>query len=101
MYYVEFGSTLKYLRQEKGITQAELGKLIGTTKAVISKYENSLSYPPYDTLIKISEVFKVSIDYLLGNEKSKTIDVSKLTDSQFMFVVGLVSEFEKANEKPT
>lgn len=99
MYYVEFGNILKHLRQEKGITQTDLGKLIGTTKAVVSKYENAMSYPPYDVLIKISEVFRVSTDYLLGIKKDKILDVSQLTDSQFDSIVKIINEFEKANYK--
>lgn len=99
MYYVEFGNILKHLRHEKRITQTDLGKLIGTTKAVISKYENSMSYPPYDVLIKISEVFRVSTDYLLGIKKNKILDVSQLTDSQFDSIVKIINEFEKVNNK--
>ena len=97
MYYIEFGNILKNLRQEKGITQTDLGNLIGATKAVISKYENSLSYPPYDILIKMSEIFKVSTDYLLGINRNKILDVSKLTDSQFNSIVKIINEFEKVN----
>ena len=82
MYYVEFGAILKAARKEKGISQSQLGAMIGVSKAVISKYENAQSYPGYDTLIKLANVFRVSTDYLLGVEKKKTIGIEGLTNKQ-------------------
>ena len=98
MYYVEFGEILKNLRKEKGLSQTDLGKLAGTSKAVVSKYENAVSYPSYDILIKMARIFKVSTDYLLGVEKKKTIDIDGLTNKQIDSLINIALEYKKLND---
>ena len=70
----DFGAILKQLRKSHNLTQVEFGLRIGLSKAVVSKYENGIGYPTFDMLIKISDYFGVTTDYLLGVAKSKTID---------------------------
>ena len=98
MYYIQFGENLRKLRTERGLTQKELGDRVGLSKAVVSKYENSLGYPSLDMLIKISAFFGVSTDYLLGAASKKTRDLSGLTDDQICAVSAIVSQFRKANQ---
>ena len=98
MYYVKFGIILKTVRKEKGLSQAQLGAMVGVTKAVISKYENAQSYPGYDVLIKLASTFKVSTDYLLGVERKKTIDIDGLTNKQIDSLITVAGEYRKLNE---
>ena len=98
MYYVKFGTVLKTIRKEKGLSQAQLGAMVGTSKAVISKYENSQSYPGYDVLIKMANTFKVSTDYLLGVERKKTIYIDGLTNRQIDSLLTIAGEYRKLNE---
>ena len=98
MFYVEFGSILRNIRQEKGLSQSELGSLVGISKAVISKYENSISYPSYDVLIKMAKTFKVSTDYLLGVEKKKTIDIDGLNGKQIDTLIAVANEYRRSNK---
>lgn len=93
----DFGAVLKQLRKSHNMTQEELGSHIGLSKAVVSKYENSLGYPAFDVLIRIADYFGVTTDYLLGVSKGKTIDVSSLTESQINTVHKVIAEFNKAN----
>ena len=97
MYFVDFGVILRNIRIEKGLSQSELGKIIGVSKAVISKYENSLSYPAYDVLIKMANTFKVSTDYLLGVEKKKTINIDGLTSRQIDSIIAIALEYQRLN----
>ena len=99
MSYFDFGETLRRLRKNRGITQQELGSHIGTTKAVVSKYETGIGYPGYDTLVRISKYFGVTTDYLLGINRSKTIDASGLTDEQIDTINRIIAEFKKVNDK--
>jgi transcriptional regulator with XRE-family HTH domain len=98
LYYIEFGEILKTLRKEKGLSQTKLGVLTGLNKAVISKYENALSYPPYNVLIRFSRIFKVSTDYLLGVEKRKTLDIEGLTNRQIDSLITIANEYQRLNE---
>lgn len=60
---------IRELRNNKGITQTELGKILSVQKAAVSKYELGLTTPSPEILKKMSEYFNVSIDYLLGNDR--------------------------------
>ena len=64
-----FGDRLKKLREDKGLIQAELGKLIGVSDRVIGYYESNDRIPKkQETFQRISEVFNVSVDYLMGTD---------------------------------
>jgi transcriptional regulator with XRE-family HTH domain len=64
-----FGDRLRKLREEKGMTQAELGKLIGVSDRVLGYYESNDRFPKNpEVLRKLSEVLNVSLDYLIGND---------------------------------
>ena len=56
---------LRELRTEKGISQIRLAMDLNVNQNSISRYESGLREPDYNTLIKIADYFKVSIDYLL------------------------------------
>ena len=62
------GKRIKSLRKEKGLTQEELGKLINVTKVSICCYEKESRMPTLETLIALSKVFNVDINYFLGND---------------------------------
>ena len=62
-----FGERLKKLRKEKGISLDELAISLKTTKATLSRYENSLREPKIEFAKKIADFFNVDIDYLLGS----------------------------------
>ncbi|MBD5115731.1 MAG: helix-turn-helix transcriptional regulator [Ruminococcaceae bacterium] len=99
MSYYDFGEILKSLRKQSGLTQSELGRRVGLSKAVVSKYETGIGYPNFETLIRIAKYFGVTTDYLLGEESGKTVDVSELTESQAELIHRTVAEFVKANKK--
>lgn len=96
---VDFGSRLKSLRQQAGLTQQQLGAQIGVTKSVISFYELQERSPSPDVLIKLASVFHVTTDFLLGVEKNQTIDISGLTSEDIKVVYSVIDAFRKKNAK--
>ena len=63
---------LRKLRKEKKMTMKQLGNAIGVAESTISLYETGKRQPDYDTLKKLSDLFQVPIDYLLGNMDDET-----------------------------
>ncbi len=63
---VNFGERLRILREESNFTEEQLAEKLGIVKQTISKYEKNQREPKYETLLKIAEIFNVSIDYLFG-----------------------------------
>lgn len=59
---------LKILRKQKGLYQKDVANFLGVDRTTYVKYENGVSEPDNDTLVKLAELFNVSVDYLLGRE---------------------------------
>lgn len=59
---------LKILRKQKGLYQKDVATFLGVDRTTYVKYENGVSEPDNDTLVKLAELFNVSVDYLLGRE---------------------------------
>ena len=87
---IDFGKRLRELRRSRGWTQSQLSSRLGLTKSVISAYETALRYPSYDILIRIASLFGVSVDYLLGIEAVRTLDISGLSNEHVELVRRLV-----------
>lgn len=69
------GSRLREVRKAKGLTQTELGELIGVGKSAICCYEKETRNPTLEALLEMINVFGVSADYLLGSDYLiKTVD---------------------------
>lgn len=67
---MEIGSKLKNARNEKGITQEQVAELLGVSRQTISNWENNKSYPDIISVIKMSDIYFISLDHLLKEEKS-------------------------------
>lgn len=60
------GEKIKYLREERNLTQAALGKVLNMTQRKISYIENNRYEPSIEDIREICMFFRVSADYLLG-----------------------------------
>lgn len=92
---MDFGSRLKELRRQSGLTQQQIADRVGVSKSVISFYELRERSPSPEVLAKLSYVFNVSTDYLLGIERGKTIDVTGLDDEDIRVVSMLVERLKQ------
>ena len=95
---VDFGATLKELRRSAGLTQKELADRLWVSKATVSYYEQSVRCPSPEILVKISKVFHVSTDYLLGlEEKKQTLDVTDLPNEDVELLKSTIELLRKKN----
>ena len=79
---VLLGNRIRELRTKYNLTQAELANQVGVSKATVTAYEGDLRQPSYDVLIKLANVFRVSIDSLVLNRSEHILDVSDLEPEQ-------------------
>ena len=63
---MDFMTRLYDLREERNMKQKELADMLNIKPSAISKYEKGVSQPGIPTIIKIADIFHVSVDYLLG-----------------------------------
>ena len=69
----DIGSKIKAARLEKKLTQEQVAEILGVSRQTISNWENEKSYPDIISVIKMSDCYEVSLDYLLKREqKMKT-----------------------------
>ena len=87
---MDFGTRLKILRKQAGLTQQQLATQLGITKSVVSFYELQERSPSPEVLIKLASIFHVSADYLLGLDARETIDVSDLDEKDIQAVRTIV-----------
>ena len=94
---VLLGNKIKELRIKSRFTQSELAERLGVTKSSIASYENDSRQPSYEVLIKISQVFNVSIDSLLLNRSGITLDIDGLKREQIKLLELLIANYKKGN----
>ncbi len=94
---VNFGEILKKLRNDAGMTQAELASRLNVTNSVVSYYELHERTPSPEVLVKIAGIFHVTTDYLLGITHNKTLDVSDLSDEDMHFLLLTIETLRKKN----
>lgn len=68
---------IKKLREEFGYTQQDLANKLNGAKSTIAMYENETRKPSMEILIKLSEVFNVSIDYILCKTDIRNYDTDE------------------------
>ena len=63
------GEKIYKLRTERNLSQGELSEMLEVSRQSISKWENGAATPDLDKIIKLSEIFKITIDELVKNEE--------------------------------
>lgn len=99
MIYSDICKHIKELRIQRGLTQVELAGMLGVSKSVISSYENGVHLPPYDILVRISNLFGVSCDYLIGIAKTQFISTEGLTEAQIEALQSITDELRRINKQ--
>ena len=72
------GERIARKRQENGWTQTHLAQLVGVNVKSVKDWENSVSVPAAKTLVKLSQIFGVSTDYLLGLDQRVLVSLDSL-----------------------
>ena len=83
---------LKLLRKRKGKTQEEAAAEMGTKRVSINSYENGIAEPTIETLLKISDYYKISLDTILR------VDLGSLSEIQLKEIEGGYDTFIKGTK---
>lgn len=95
---VDFGLRLKQLRKERNLTQQQLADLIGVKNSVISFYEVGERTPSPDVMKKLALALHVSADYLLGLERTVTLDATGLDEQDCLVVQMMIGRLREKNK---
>lgn len=101
---MNLGETIYKLRTEKGLSQGNLAEILEVSRQSISKWENNFAVPELDKLMKLSEIFNITLDELVKgeitqNKKLQLKQMDKISQTQktvgilFFAFVGLLFLF--------
>ena len=88
---------IKFLREQQGLTQAELARKLGITRSSVNAWELGISAPSTTYIIELAKTFSVSTDYLLGLKSTASIDVTGLTEKDVEVIYTLVKHLKEKN----
>lgn len=86
--------TIYELRVSFGWTQVQLAQKLGVTKQTVSNWENDNIQPSIDMLVKLSKIFNVSTDYLLGLTPENSINVDGLPTEFVSHIVQIIDDYK-------
>ncbi|MBQ2998745.1 MAG: helix-turn-helix transcriptional regulator [Oscillospiraceae bacterium] len=84
---------IKKLREARGMTQIRLSIELEVSQETISAYEKEKYYPSYQSLLKLSEIFGASIDYIMGLSDKMTVE--RNLDMQEETILSMISSLDK------
>ena len=90
---------IKHLREVNGMTQSALAKKLGITRSSVNAWEMGISVPSTQYIVELSHIFCVSTDYLPGVDKSSTIDVSGLSESDVQLLYRMITHLRQLHRK--
>ena len=89
-----FGDMIKNLRQSRNLNQVQLAASLNVSKQTVSNWENNNILPSIEMLVKISQFFSVSTDYLLELDSRSYIEVTGLTDVQLAHIRQIIDDIK-------
>lgn len=95
---MDFGDNVMVLRKKKKLSQAALGKLIGTSGDVIGRYERGDITPSIEVVSKIADALETSVDYLIGKTNllldkdavDRLVKISELNSENKSFILNMI-----------
>ena len=86
---------IKQLRDECGLSQAQLAKRLHVTRSSVNAWEMGLSMPTIQYVVEMAKLFRIRTDFLLGLEEEQTISLEGLSEEEISLLYGLLGYFHK------
>lgn len=87
------GDKIRYIRKQSSLTQKDFGKILKESAPTIALWENNKRTPDSYGLLKISQLFNVSIDWLLSTE-DKTVSIKVPQTENTITIIGRNGTFK-------
>lgn len=88
---------IRDLRMSRKMSQVELADALGVSKQSVSNWENDNIQPSIEMLVKLSRVFSVSTDYLLGLEWGDSLSVTGLSPEVIAHIRLLIDDLRASD----
>ena len=87
------GQRICEMRMASGWSQVELAKKLGVAKQTVSNWENENIQPSIEMLVRISKLFRVSTDYLLGLDEIPRLSIEGLPTNVVAHLTLLIEDY--------
>lgn len=101
-----FSKNLRFLREQKKLSQNKLGELANVNQTTIARWENEEMAPSIDNVIELSKIFNIDLADLLGRDLQLNEDRKQLTEKEEMEMLkntlkkkGFLDENEELSEE--
>lgn len=103
---MKFGDKIRFLRRKANMNQTELAKKLGVGTSTVGSWETNIREPDFRILVKLSEIFNVSIDYLLNSHNDNSILIIgregtfkniKVSDEQIEIIENFIEKLKNEN----
>ncbi|MBZ5482513.1 helix-turn-helix transcriptional regulator [Priestia megaterium] len=90
---MELGEQLKSLREEKNMSREELAQRMNVSRQAIYKWETNKGYPDIENLIKLSDLYEITLDELIKNDRTFQDKISinrgkRIFEDRKAFIIG-------------
>ena len=89
------GSRIAHLREQAGLSQADLAKRMHISRSSVQLWESGANYPSTDNLVSLAKIFRVSTDYLLDIDATKTANLDSYSRHEQGIVFRLLQYFDE------
>ena len=86
---------IRQLRLERNMSQVDLAKRLNVTKQSVSNWENDNIQPSIEMLVKLSQVFAVSTDYMLGLQDRRYLEITGLCEQEITHLQLIAEDLNK------
>ena len=86
---------LKEERVKKGVFQEEVAKMLNISQSNYSKYERGEIEPDFETIVKLADYFRTTVDHLIGHEVPYLINKSQFSKEQLV----IIEEIQKLDKE--
>lgn len=90
-----FGMRLGRIRKENNYTQETIANKLNVTAQAVSKWENDITSPDIDTLIKLADIFNITIDELVGRASNAIATTKKDINKMILKIIVDSNENDK------
>ena len=90
---MDISERLQELRKKEGYSQEQVAEMLGLSRQAISKWESGQGKPEIDNIIKLTEIYHVSADYIKKKKKKVSVPVpeKKELSHEYKKAIGIIA----------
>lgn len=92
---LKIAERIKSAREKNNLTQADLGKKLGVSRAGVNAWEMGISIPSTKNLVELTKILNVTSDYILGIDDCERVCIDELSYDEKQIIYNLVKLFSK------